>query len=177
MAITKQKKEMLLEQTAKDLEASQSVVYVDLKGMTVEEIESIRKKLRAENAKCRILKKRLIDIALKKTFGSTDNIKALDGNIGLIFSYDEPAVGPKIIQEACKEYSKGTVYGGILHKEFIDAVKMQKLATLPSRNVLLAQFMGTCKAPVQNFCSASSQIIGGFVRVLKAIEEQKSQNS
>jgi len=85
---TKQQKEVLIAEVAKKIKDSKALVFANFKGVSVKNISQVRKELMRNGSGWQVLKKTLLNLALKKA-GVVTDVRKLDGQIGVAFSYDE----------------------------------------------------------------------------------------
>jgi len=149
------------------------VILTDYKGLTMQQMTKLRKKLRPIDAEFKVFKNTLISRAIKdKSYDGIDPLLA--GSTAIVFGYKDQVAPTKILSDFIKENEKPAVKGGLLEGKLIDTKTVAALAKLPSREVLLAKVMGTMKAPVTNFVLDCKGIINKFVYALSAIRDKKS---
>ena len=171
MAISKEQKTQILKDLIEKMKQAQSVSFVKYANIPVKNQEILRNNLREKEGELKIAKKTLIKLAAKEIGIKEFNEEDLEGQIAVVFSYTDPITAPQEIKKAAKNSEfvlvSGIVDGKILNKSAINA-----LANLPAKEVIAAQFLGACMAPVQGFTSCCSGVMGGFVRVLNAYKEK-----
>jgi large subunit ribosomal protein L10 len=174
MQQTKQQKEALVTEVADKIKGSKALVFANFKGVSVKNITAIRRELRKSGSSWQVLKKTLLNIALKNA-GVEVDARALDGQVGVAFSQDEVAAAKVIadFQKANKDVTL-TIEGGALGAKSLTANEVKALAKLPSQDELRAQLVGTLQAPIAGFVRTLSANLSGLVQVLKAIEEKKA---
>lgn len=174
MQQTKQQKEALVAEVADKIKGSKALVFANFKGVSVKNITAIRRELRKSGSSWQVLKKTLLNIALKNA-GVEVDARALDGQVGVAFSQDEVAAAKVIadFQKANKDVTL-TIEGGALGAKSLTANEVKALAKLPSQDELRAQLVGTLQAPIAGFVRTLSANLSGLVQVLKAIEEKKA---
>ena len=174
MQQTKQEKEALVSEVADKIKGSKALVFANFKGVSVKDITSIRRELRKSGSSWQVLKKTLLNIALKDA-GVEVDARALDGQVGVAFSQDEVAAAKVIadFQKANKDVTL-TIEGGALGAKSLSANEVKALAKLPSQDELRAQLVGTLQAPIAGFVRTLSANLSGLMQVLKAIEEKKA---
>ncbi len=174
MQQTKQQKEALVAEVADKIKRSKALVFANFKGVSVKNITAIRRELRKSGSSWQVLKKTLLNIALKNA-GVEVDARALDGQVGVAFSQDEVAAAKVIadFQKANKDVTL-TIEGGALGAKSLTANEVKALAKLPSQDELRAQLVGTLQAPIAGFVRTLSANLSGLVQVLKAIEEKKA---
>ncbi len=169
----KNEKVALKDEVVEKIKSSKALVFADYKGVTVKEIERVRKSLRETGSRWQILKKSILNVALSEV-GIPVNARKLDGQVGVAFSSDEVAAA-KVIAQHVKENkdTKLSIVGGSLEMKALSVEEVRALAKLPSRDELRATLAGTLQASVAGFVRTLSGTYGGFVRVLNAVAESK----
>ena len=169
---TKQQKRDIVKDLAEKLKSSKAAVFSDFKGLTVKEMSELRKELRSSGVEIKVIKKTLIDIALKDA-GIDLSVKDFSGQIALAISQEDEVAAAKIIEKATKTSENLKIVGGILGDKAIAAEEVKALAKLPSKEELLSKLVGTLNAPVSGFVNVLAGNLRGLVQVLKAIGESK----
>ena len=148
-------------------------VVADFKGMPVEEMTSLRVKLRENGGELLVVNNTLARIALSG--GSHDAIKELfRENCAIALGMQDPVAIAKAVIDFAKTSKKFAVRHGSLEGKFLNAGQLEALAKLPGKNELLARTLGTMNAVPTNFVSLFANIIRGMLYALKAIEEKKA---
>jgi large subunit ribosomal protein L10 len=128
------------------LKASQSVVLTDFRGITVADITNLRTELRAQSVEMKVVKNRLLRIALKEAgFDSVDD--CLIGNTAVSFGLGDPAAPAKILLEYAKKNEKLVIKGGLLEGKRLDAKGVESLSRMPGRKDLLSMMARDFKQP------------------------------
>lgn len=165
-------KAAMVEDIIVKFETAKSVVFIDYKGLTVDQATGLRNEFRSANVEYKVIKNKLLERAADK-LGIEDIIPVFNGPTAVAFSFEDEVAAAKVISKFAKEKNVTEIKAGLLGKKVIDKAGVESLAKLPSKEVLLAQVMGTMNAPVQGFVSAASGIIRNFMYGLNAIAEQK----
>ena len=103
------------------------------------------------------------------------SIDAFAGNVAIGLGYSDHVALPKTVAEFVKKHAEQVkILGGALDHAFVDASAIKHLATLPSREELLAKLVGTIQSPVAGFVNVMAGNLRGLVNVLNAVKEAKS---
>lgn len=153
MAISKDKKAQILASLKESFETATAVSFTKSNALTVEEVSTIRSDLRNVGGKMVIAKKTLIKLAFKEVNGQELTDEMLDGQIAVVFSSEDTvapmgAVNARMKEFNTKDQTKIEFVGSFMDGTIQDAEMTTKLAGLPSRDVLLAKFMGSLMSPV-----------------------------
>lgn len=158
------------------LRNSSALAVADYRGLSVSNMQSVRRTLRASNVELHVAKNRLLKIAADEA--DLSELKPmLEGPTALAsISGDEIAMA-KALQDAFRPYARTvTIRGGLLGHRAVDAAQLQRLATLPSRDVLLARLAGGMAAPIAGMAGVLAANLRNLVGVLSAIADQKRTN-
>lgn len=149
-----------LKQGEELLEKNKSLVFVDFSGIGVEDIRSLRRALGVVEAKMKVIKKKLLRIAFEKK--KIDfNPEQFDSQLGVVYSEKEISdiAGPVYKFFKAVEKKGGKILGAynLSEKNFFDAATTIKIGQLPSREVLLGQFVGMLAMPIKMFMNVLEQ--------------------
>ncbi|HEX5430234.1 MAG TPA: 50S ribosomal protein L10 [Patescibacteria group bacterium] len=161
MATSRKEKEATLQQITEDLKDARGVVFSEYRGMTVKALDRLRKALRQENVKYKVVKITLLKKALTALGISTDGLK-YSGPIAVAISAEEETAPARILKGMTKDNPQIIFDGGIFNHEFIGADMVNKLASIPSKQQLLT-----------NFVYVLSGNVRGLMYALNAIKDKK----
>jgi large subunit ribosomal protein L10 len=167
-----EKKEVVAEVSAR-LKKAQTVVLAEFRGLAVEDITVLRSQARASGVYLRVLKNTLARRAVQ----GTPFEKLADQMVGpLAYGIsDDPVAAAKVLHAYAKGNDKLVIKGGAMPNHVMSAKDIGALATLPSREQLLAKLLGTMQAPIAKFVQTLNQVPGKFVRTLAAVRDQKEK--
>lgn len=135
---------------------SKSVVFVDYKGLTVAEDTDLRKQYRNANVEYKVLKNRLVLRAFDE-LGIKGLDKVFEGPTALAFSPDEVSAA-KIAKEGGDKLKKTSLKGGVLDGKVLSVDEVKVLASIPTKEVLVAQLLGMLTTPVRSLAVVLDQI-------------------
>ncbi len=157
-------KQATIDEIKSKLENAQSAVVVDYAGITVDEANAMRKKLREADVDYTVYKNTLVKRAIEGTkFEELGQV--LEGPSAFAISTTDATAPARVLDEVMTGMKKMAFKGGIVEDTFYDAEGMKAVAQIPSRDVLIAKFMGSIQSPVSK-----------FVRTLSAIADEKAAN-
>ncbi|MCD4762034.1 50S ribosomal protein L10 [bacterium] len=175
MAKTKQQKKEMLADIKEKIDKSKSMVFTSFDSLGVKENEELRNKLKAEQSEYLVVKKTLLDIALKEKKIKGVDAKELEGKLAVVFGYEDEVAPAKIIAAFIKEYDEKIKFiGGFLENKYLDEDEINALSKLPSKQELYAKIVGSINAPVSGFVNVLAGNLRKLVYVIKAIEEKTS---
>jgi large subunit ribosomal protein L10 len=176
LAISKEKKQELVESYTEELSRSQAVILTDYRGLLVTELNQLRNKMREAGSGYHVVKNRLVKLALREA-GLPVPEELLQGPTAIGFCYKDVIAPAKVLTEYAKESKALTIKGGILGDKVIDMQAISSLANLPPRDVLLAQLLSGMQSPIAGFVNVLGGILRGLVTVLKARADQLEAGS
>ncbi|MBA2848509.1 50S ribosomal protein L10 [Thermosulfuriphilus ammonigenes] len=167
-------KEKLVADLRERFGTAQAVFVTGIEGLTVAQMSELRKKLREENTHYQVVKNTLLRLASKET-PVEPLTNYIEGATAVAIAYEDPVAVAKILTEFAKENKKFAVRGGVLSGKGISAEEVASLATLPTKEVLLAQMLSVLQGPPAKFVRLMSGILQKFLFALEAIKEKKAQ--
>lgn len=168
-----QAKKVVVEEILEKIKKSKSVVLVDYNKLTVAEVSTLRNKCKQSGCEYKVYKNTLIRKALND-LGYNQFDADLNGPTAVAFGEDETAAA-KVMVGAAKEYDgKIVVKSAFVDSEYVDKEGVKQLASMPSREELIAKMLGSMQAPLSNFAGVLNNLVAGIVRVLGAIADQKN---
>lgn len=171
MAVTKEKKQEILADLIEKFKKAKSVAFAENKGLTVLELGELRGGLRAKSAEMKVAKKTLVKLAAKEVgYEIPDEI--LTGAVGTVFGYDDVVAGAKVVNDFAKKHPKVGLLGGLLDGKVLFLAEIKSLASLPSKEELLAKLLYMLKYPITGFHGVLKGTLLGFVRVLDGIAKK-----
>lgn len=155
------------------LTRSQAIFIANYDGMTVEDLTSLRRSLKGVSADFCVVKN---TIAKKAAAGQPQEAMTplLKGQTGFVFAYGDVAAAAKTATEAQKKFEKFNLLGGFMENELLETAQIDQLASLPPREVLIGQIVGSLVAPHRGLLRTLNGVQSNLVRVLNAIKEQKT---
>ena len=156
-----EKKIQIVEQLKEKLSKAQGVVLTDYQGLSVPEVEVLRRSLQEVGASYQIVKNTLLKLALDKG-------EKFVGPTAVVLSYEDEIKPLKALYDFAKEHPALEVKGGFFEGAFLAAEKLKEIAFLPSRDVLLAKVVGMLQSPIVRFANVGKGNQIGLVRVLQA---------
>ena len=165
-------KQQITEDLHERFTKSAIIVLTDYKGLDVASINDLRRKLRESNVEYQVVKNSLLVRASEDTEVASikDHFK---GPSAVAISYDDPVAPAKVLTQFAKDNQKLEIKVGVLNGKVLDVQAIKALASLPSREVLLAQFLSALNAVPVSFVRTIAEVPRSLVNVLTAIRDQK----
>jgi large subunit ribosomal protein L10 len=143
------------------MQKAKSLVLVNYQGINVEQDTALRSTLRKNNVEYKVYKNTMVTRAAQE-LGIEGMEQYLEGPVSMAFGYDDETTAAKLIADFAKASKKLEIKGGYVDGKVYDADLMNQLAKIPSKEVLIAKFLGSIKSPLSN-----------LVYMLNAVAESK----
>jgi large subunit ribosomal protein L10 len=157
MAVTKQKKVEILDKVNTALDGAQSVVFVNFKGLPVDETQAMRSKLRESGVSYAVAKKTLIKRALADK-GYEGEQPSFDGELALAWGDDLVAPAREVQEYVKSTKDKVAILGGVFEGRYMSAGEMTEIASIPGERELRGMFVNVINSPIQGFAVVLSRI-------------------
>jgi large subunit ribosomal protein L10 len=167
-----EEKQQIAEDLRDRFSKSAIIVLTDYKGLYVDAMNDLRRKLRAEGIEYKVVKNSILIRASAGNDG--DLIKDFfKGPSAVALSYDDPIAPAKVLAQFAKDNEKLEIKVGVLNGKVLDAVAIKALALLPPREVMLGQLLAALNAIPTSFVRTIAEIPRSFLGLLAAIRDQK----
>lgn len=173
MALNREAKAVIIDDVSAQVAKAQAIVVAEYRGLDVASITELRRKARDAGVYLRVLKNTLVRRALNETPFE----KLTDQLVGpLIYGISEdPVAAAKVMNDFAKANEALVLKGGAMPNALITIDGIKALASLPSRDELLAKLLGTMQAPVAKFVQTLNEVPSKFVRTVAALKDQREQ--
>jgi large subunit ribosomal protein L10 len=173
--ITREKKENLVQDLKARFQRSKASFLIDFKGMKVEQVTALRKKLHPNQGDMKVVRNTLAKRALNGLYPEDGPIlKNLRGSNAFVFAYEDPAKVAKVLSDFSKDVEFLQLKRGILEGRDLEQTQVQALANLPSVEVLRAQLVRVMQAPGSKLVRTLKEVSTQLVRVLNAKTQKES---
>jgi large subunit ribosomal protein L10 len=173
VGLNRSEKAVVVEEVAAQVASAKSIVLAQYRGLEVANLTGLRAAARKNGVWLRVLKNTLA----RRAVAETPFAGLADKMVGpLIYGIStDPVAAAKVMSEFAKGNDKLVVTAGSLPNSVIDADGVKALATMPSRDELIAKLMGTMQAPIAQFMRTLNEVPSKFVRTLAAVAEAKEK--
>lgn len=171
MALSREEKENTLKQLTEDLKNARGVVFTEYKGLTVAQMNKLRRMLRAEKVKYQVIKLTLLKKALTALNISGD--LKFGGPVAVAVSAEEETTPARILKAAAKDFPQLVLDGGIFEGKVVASDVVARLASLPSKEQLLGQLVSVIAGPMRGLVTVLSGNTRNLLNVLQAIADSK----
>jgi large subunit ribosomal protein L10 len=168
-----QKKAVVAEVSA-EVAKAQTIIVAEYRGLEVGNMTDLRREARKSGVYLRVLKNTLA----RRAVSGTPFEKLSEQMTGpLIYGISaDPVASAKVLDTFSKTNDKLVIRGGAMPNAVISAKEVKALASMPSRNELIAKLLGTMQAPIATFARTLNEVPSRFVRTLAAVRDQKQQS-
>lgn len=174
--MNKAEKAEVVVRVADKLKDATALYLLNYQGITVEEVNELRREFRKHNVEYRVVKNTLAKLAIDKV-NKFDKIKDyLVGMTGMAISKEDPVAPAKIIKKFREKYNKLDLKACYIESSFFDGSKLDELATLPSKPEIVAGILGSLQSPISGVIGAINGVMRDLVGVLDAYINKNGSN-
>jgi len=171
MSLNLSEKQSVVAEVAKEVAGAQAIVMAENRGLPVADMTRLRAKARASGVYFRVVKNTLV----RRAVADTPFAPLSDRMVGpLAYGIGpDPVAVAKVLNDFAKAHEKFVIAGGAMPGQVMSAKEIAALASLPSREELLARLMGTMQAPIAKLVRTMNEVPAKFVRTLAAVRDAK----
>ena len=168
MSANLEAKKLVVEEIKEKISKAKTIAFVDYRGITVGEDTELRRKFRENGCDYKVYKNRLMLKALSD-LGIECPANYFEGTTAVAIGYEDEVAPAKIVCNFVKENKKMAIKFGILNGTSVDAKNIEALATLPSKEELIAKLLGTLNNTASSLCRVLTAPSRGLVVALNAV--------
>lgn len=176
MPLRRSEKEEVVADMAERLRRAQAVVVTDYRGLSVADLQALRRKLRTSGSEFTVIKNTLVKRAFEVAELEAPDAY-LTGPTAVALLYDDLSGPTKVLQEFAKSTQILAIKGGVLDGRTLDAKAMSALADLPTREELYATFMGVLQAPMRQYVTVVAAPLRNLLNVMSARARDEGQSA
>lgn len=173
MAISKQRKQQLVDQYTTWMKNSQAMFITEYTGMTMKDIDVVRSRAREIGGEFHIMKNTLYKVAFEAV-GMQVSEDLLKGSTAVAFAFQDPAAMAKLVTELARTSDFVKIKGGILEKQIVDAEAVKTFGELPPLPVVRSQLLGTLLAPASRLVRTLAEPARQMAAVVQAYANQET---
>ena len=164
----------MLEAIANDLQNTSAMWIVDYRGLTVKEVQALRVQIRDAGAEMKVYKNTLMRIGLANA--DEPNLDPyLEGPSAFVFVHEDPVASAKVLKDFAAANANLEIKGGMMDGQAVDAAQVNTIASLPSREELIAKLLGTISNPLVGIVRVLNGPMEAFARCVSQIADQKGE--
>jgi large subunit ribosomal protein L10 len=175
MALTKNQKSAQVIEVRDLLKRAKSLVFMHYCGLSVPQVDDLRRRMLEKDAKMKVAKKTLFTIAAKEEGYPEVPDEALDGPVAFVCSFTDEMSGAKVAYEFGKTHDVVKLIGGVMNGRVLSKAEAIDLARMLSHEEMLATFAALLRAPMSNFASICRSPLMSFAIGLKELAEKKEK--
>jgi len=169
-------KDRMIGEILSDIKERPNFIITDFMGSSVSDLESVRKSLRPTQGAFLVVKNSMMKVVLDQL--KLEDVKPLiDGGVGISLSGEDIIATSKILVNFSKTHEKFKIKGAVIDGKLVAVEKIKEMASLPTKEVLLAQVVGGIKAPITGFVGVLGGILRKFVYVVGAVKVSKEKEA
>ena len=174
MALTKDQKKAQVADIRDAIKKTKSLAFMKYRGLSVSDIDDLRGKMLEKNARMKVAKKTLFNIAAKEE-GYPEVSDEAFGNepIAFVFSFEDEISGAKVAFEFGKKNDAVEIVGGVVDGKLLSKEDAVEFAKMLSKEELLSKFAAVLRAPLGNFASMCGSPLGAFARAVNEVAKNK----
>jgi len=171
LSLNLEEKKAVVAEVSEQVSKAQAIILAEYRGLEVGNMTELRAQARKSGVYLRVLKNTLV----RRAVDGTPFSGLASQMVGpLVFGIStDPVAAAKVLNDFAKNNEKFVIKAGGMPNSVLDATGVKALATMPSREELLAKLMGTMQAPVAKFVRTLNEVPTSFVRGLAAVRDQK----
>jgi len=167
--LTKTQKKKIIDELADKIKRQKILIFTNVAAVKVGEIQKLRRELKKEEVEYKVVKKTLINLALKQAKQEVDTSSFI-GSSALAFGYQEPVLPAKIIYNFSKEHLNLKILGGLMENRFLTPEEVIELAKIPSKQELIAKLIGSIQAPIRGLVNVLEGNLRNLLLIFKQIK-------
>src|SRR5215471_9754398 len=171
LSLNLEQKQAVVAEVAKQVAGAQAIVMAENRGMPVQAMTQLRAKARASGVYFRVVKNTLV----RRAVAETPFAPLADRMVGPLAygTGSDPIAVAKVLSDFAKGNEKFVITGGAMPGQVMSAKEIVALASLPSRDELIAKLLGTMQAPVAKLVRTLNEVPSKLVRTLAAVRDAK----
>jgi large subunit ribosomal protein L10 len=170
----KQEKARVVASLSDAFKASQASFLINFKGMTVLQMQNLRRKIRQDGGTLQVAKARLMKRAVQEAEGTDTFVPYLKDQLGIVFARDNAPLFAKTLNEFAKKNESFKVVACFLDNRTFDSASVLRIAHLPPREVMLAQLCGVLKAPARGLVGTLNMVLLRLLLVLQQVAQKQN---
>jgi large subunit ribosomal protein L10 len=172
--MNRQQKALLIDYLKQEFTECPGSFLIGYQGMTVADMQTLRKELRQAGSAIKVAKNRLARRAIDGLEGASELSPLLKQQLGIVFAHKDPAATAKLLHDFSKKKNTLKLVAGCVERELLTKEDVVILAQLPPREVLLAQLLGTMQAPIATYARLLHALLARLLYVTQAIADKKA---
>jgi large subunit ribosomal protein L10 len=167
-------KEQIVAEVAEVVGRASGIFFTDFSGLTVEQATELRREFRKSGVQYRVAKNTLIRKALESVTGYDKVYEKLVAPTGVAFAFDDAVAPAKIIKKFSDKHGKLGLKVCVIEKQVYDGARLDELAKLPTRKVLMSGIIGIIQSPLAGVPTVLNAVMRDLVTVIDEVGKKKA---
>ncbi len=167
-------KDQIIAEVKEKIVRAKGMYFADFTGITVEEVNELRREFRKANIDYQVVKNTLVRKALESVTGYDKMIDKLVMSTAIAFGYDDPVAPAKIMKKFREKNEKLKIKVCVVEKQIFEGSQLDQIAKLPSRKEIVAGILASIQSPISGVVGAIGAVMRDLVNVIDAIEKKKA---
>jgi large subunit ribosomal protein L10 len=176
--MNKEQKAESVQEIKELLQSSEALYFTDFSGLTVEEVNELRKEFYKSEIKYKVVKNTLTARALKETDKYSAYLdkfnEILNGPTGIVFATKNPAAPAKILKKFVDKIDRPKLKIAIVENEVYDSKKLNNLASLPTKEEVIASILGSLNSPASGIVGSINAVMRDLFSVIEEVAKKKA---
>ncbi|MBI4180929.1 MAG: 50S ribosomal protein L10 [Chloroflexi bacterium] len=165
---SREKKTQIIDKLQESFAKSSVSILTDYRGLSTTEMTKLRRRLQESGIEYKVVKNTLARFATERA-GKNDLTSSIEGPIAVAFGYDDITAPARVLTSYIRDSQASlSIKGGILGDRLLTSEEVMTLATLPSREILIAKVLGQIQSPISALLNCLNNPLRGFIGVLQA---------
>ena len=160
------------------IQGSEAMYLTDFSGLTVEEVNELRKEFYKSGVKYKVVKNTLTVRALQETEKYSKHVEKLteilNGPTGIVFAYDNPVSPAKIIKKFFDKIERPKLKVAVVEDEIYDSKKLNTLASLPTKEEVIAGILGSLDSPASGIVGSINAAMRDLFSVIEEVAKKRA---
>ncbi len=167
-------KDLIIAEVKEKVARAKGMFFADFTGITVEEINELRREFRKSKVDYQVVKNTLARKALESVGGYDTVLGRLERPTAIAFAYDDPVAPAKIMKKFRAKNEKLVVKICIIEKQVFEGTRLDEIAKLPTRKEIISGILGSIQAPMTGVVGAINAVMRDIVNIVDQIEKKKA---
>ena len=172
--ITKQRKQEIVSELVEKFRNASGFYLVDFAGMKVSDSIRIRREFKKLSVDYRVAKNTLIQLAMKEVGEYQIPSEVFTGQTAIIFGYSDPVSPAKTLKEQIDKFTKPLFKGAYIDGQFFDDKQLKKIASLPTKQDMMASIVGSLHAPISGIVDSINVVMRDLASVIEEVAKKQA---
>ncbi len=176
--MNKEQKTEAVQEIKELIESSEAMYFMDFTGLTVEQVNELRKEMYKSSLKYKVVKNTLTARAIKESAKYSEHVEKLHeilhGPTGIVFAYKDPVSPAKILKKYVDKFDKPKLKVAIVENEAYDSKKLNTLAALPTKEEVISAILGSLNSPASGLVGVLNAVMRDLSSVIEEVAKKQA---